>query len=264
MDRGGARYYVATDQVGTPRVVNNSAGTVVKTVESDSFGRLLSDSNPAFVLQIAFAGGLADPLTGLVHFGFRDYEPAAGRWTARDPALFEGGAMNLYVYAENEPINSVDTSGLATVGFSAYGGGGGGVSVTLEWGVGFKVCGELGLGAGGGLELDPFSQVGETDTSLVGIAEASAKLGIAKIGSGLEIGHKGGPCPGGIGVKGKLTAGVLGVVDVTATSNDGSDIDKVNVKAKLGLKSLKLGDKDPLGAGISAKVAGRVCGGAKF
>jgi RHS repeat-associated protein len=31
-------------------------------------------------------------------FGARDYEPEAGRWTARDPILFEGGQSNLYTY----------------------------------------------------------------------------------------------------------------------------------------------------------------------
>ena len=41
-DRGGSRYYVATDAVGTPRVVTDAAGTVVKALTYSSYGDLLS------------------------------------------------------------------------------------------------------------------------------------------------------------------------------------------------------------------------------
>ena len=104
LQRGASRYYVATDQVGSPRVVTDAAGTVVKTVAYDSFGNVTADSAPGFELPFGFAGGLADPVTGLVRFGFRDYEPETGRWTARDPILFEGGQANLYVYAGGDPV----------------------------------------------------------------------------------------------------------------------------------------------------------------
>src|SRR5207253_564706 len=103
LDRGSTRYYVATDQVGTPKVVADANGNAVATYDVDSFGNLATP--PAFALPLGFAGGLADPLTGLVRFGFRDYDPRTGRWTARDPALFAGGQGNLYVYATNDPIN---------------------------------------------------------------------------------------------------------------------------------------------------------------
>jgi RHS repeat-associated protein len=84
----------------------------VKTLEFDSFGAVLADSDPSFYLPIGFAGGLTDPVTGLVRFGFRDYEPGSGRWTARDPILYEGGQANLYVYVSNDPVSSTDPSGL--------------------------------------------------------------------------------------------------------------------------------------------------------
>ena len=87
MERGGVRYYVATDQLGTPKVVTDNAGAVVRQVEYDAWGVKLSDSNPAFDLSVGFAGGMADGAPGLVRFGFRDYEQGTGRWTARDPVL---------------------------------------------------------------------------------------------------------------------------------------------------------------------------------
>jgi RHS repeat-associated protein len=55
---------------------------------------------------------LHDRDTGLVHFGFRDYDPDVGRWTAKDPILFAGGSIDLYGYGLNDPINWVDPLGL--------------------------------------------------------------------------------------------------------------------------------------------------------
>jgi len=105
-------FHVATDQVGTPRVVADSSGNVVKVLEYDSWGVLQYDSDPSFALEVGFAGGVADDVTGLVRFGFRDYEPGVGMWTARDPVLFGGGQLNLFAYAHSNPVNHVDPSGL--------------------------------------------------------------------------------------------------------------------------------------------------------
>ena len=60
---------------------------------------------------LGFAGGIEDPVTGLVRFGLRDYEPATGRFTAKDPILHEGG-MNLFLYAGNNPVSQRDPSGM--------------------------------------------------------------------------------------------------------------------------------------------------------
>jgi RHS repeat-associated protein len=109
--RMGEWYYVLTDQVGTPRMVVDSAGNILRKIEWDSYGRQMSDSNPSFELAVGFAGGILDPLTGLVRFGLRDYDPATGRMTAWDPLLFAGRQMNLYQYAGNNPVIMTDRSG---------------------------------------------------------------------------------------------------------------------------------------------------------
>jgi RHS repeat-associated protein len=87
---------------------------VKQRIDYDEFGRVLTDTNPGFQ-PFGFAGGLYDPDTGLVRFGARDYDPYAGRWTARDPILFVSGQTNLYAYVGNDPNNTTDPSGLATV-----------------------------------------------------------------------------------------------------------------------------------------------------
>ena len=112
VQRGGTTYRVLTDATGSPRfVINTSSGTVVDAITYDAWGRITSESAPG-TIPFGFAGGLADPDTGLVHFGARDYDPTTGTWTGPDPIQFAGGGPNLYQYAGSDPVNIVDPSGL--------------------------------------------------------------------------------------------------------------------------------------------------------
>jgi len=114
MMKDGATYYLVGDQVGTVKAVVDTTGTVVKRLTYDSFGNILpnGDSNPSFTIPITFAGGLCDSYTGLIHFGFRDYDPETGRWTAKDPIGFAGGNINLYGYCLSNPVSFADPVGL--------------------------------------------------------------------------------------------------------------------------------------------------------
>jgi RHS repeat-associated protein len=143
--RGGVWYYVATDQVGTPRVVSDAIGTILKTLDYDSYGVLIADSNPGFDLPIGFAGGISDPVTGLVRFGARDYDPVIGRWTAKDPILFPSSSSNLYAYVSNNPIQHIDPRGLEAGGLIAEG--------NVELGIP-DYSGGINIGVGSGLFLD--------------------------------------------------------------------------------------------------------------
>jgi RHS repeat-associated protein len=112
MKMGGATYYLSYDQVGSLRVVADASGNVVKRISYDSFGNILEDTNPSLTIPFGFAGGLHDRDTGLVRFGYRDYDPEVGRWTAKDPIGFDGGDTDLYGYVVNNPINHIDPYGL--------------------------------------------------------------------------------------------------------------------------------------------------------
>jgi RHS repeat-associated protein len=114
MTQAGIRYYLAYDQVGSLRTVAVGTGNVVKEMTYDSFGNLISDSDPTFDVPFGFAGGLHDRDTTLVRFGYRDYDPDIGRWTAKDPIFFAGGDTDLYGYVLNNPINFIDQLGLET------------------------------------------------------------------------------------------------------------------------------------------------------
>ncbi len=114
MTKDGVKYYLAYDQIGTLKAVADSSGTVLLKRQYDSFGNILSEENSLpFEVPFGFAGGLYDRDTGLVRFGYRDYDPETGRWTAKDPILFAGGDTDLYGYCVNDPVNWIDPPGLA-------------------------------------------------------------------------------------------------------------------------------------------------------
>lgn len=112
MIQNGINYKIVSDHLGSPRlVINESTGVIVATMEHDEFGRVIQNTNPNLI-PFGFAGGIYDNDTELVRFGARDYDPQTGRWTAKDPILFNGGDVNLYGYTLNNPINFIDPNGL--------------------------------------------------------------------------------------------------------------------------------------------------------
>ncbi|MCC6525695.1 MAG: RHS repeat-associated core domain-containing protein [Polyangiaceae bacterium] len=107
-------FRIFRDHLGSVRlVVDASSGVVAQEITYDAWGNATVVSGPQdLVVPFGYAGGLYDRDTGLVRFGARDYDPAVGRWTARDPIGFSGGDVNLYGYVGGDPVNGVDPSGL--------------------------------------------------------------------------------------------------------------------------------------------------------
>lgn len=110
--RGGQTYRVIKDHLGSPKLVVNvsDSSDVLLSAKYDEFGNV--EGTGLVDVACGFAGGLFDVDTGLVRFGARDYEPEVGRWTSKDPVRWEGGQTNLYVYINDDPVNSTDRLGL--------------------------------------------------------------------------------------------------------------------------------------------------------
>ncbi|MFD2611240.1 fibronectin type III domain-containing protein [Paenibacillus gansuensis] len=202
LERNGIRYETVTDQAGTPVQVLDADGKLVKEMKYDSFGVQLSDTNPSFKLDIGFAGGIADEDTKLVRFGSRDYDPVSARWTARDPIYFDSGQANLYAYVNNNPIVVRDPCGQGCVGGSIYNFVGIGAKICKE-GDDWAICGEIGAGFGGGIDIAPGEGLPSNHTAFeVGV---KVKGGPASIAGGYEWKReKGSPCVQG---SPKLSAG---------------------------------------------------------
>ncbi len=113
MVKGGVTYRIISDHLGSPRlIINSSTGEIVQRMDYDEFGNVINDTNPGFQ-PFGFAGGIYDQHTQLTRFGARDYDAVTGRWTAKDPIGFGGGQLNLYNYVLADPVNFIDTTGLA-------------------------------------------------------------------------------------------------------------------------------------------------------
>ncbi len=129
-------YRVISDHLGSPITavnVNISADVPFKA-EYSAFGERTVTTGAASEdwMPFGFAGGLYDADTGLTRFGARDYDPEIGRWTHKDPSLFNGGQANLYAYAGNDPVNYVDATGHFAVAAVAIIGAAVGGSIYLD------------------------------------------------------------------------------------------------------------------------------------
>ena len=99
--------YFGLDERGSAVVTFDSDGRASERIRYGAFGETTGSG-------IAYAGKLRDPLTGLYDFGYRDYDPALGRFTTVDPVK---DGTNWYSYVDGDPINRTDPNGLfVTVG----------------------------------------------------------------------------------------------------------------------------------------------------
>jgi len=157
MTMNASTYYLTYDQMGSLRIVADNAANVLKRIEYDSFGNIIQDTNPSFAIPFGFAGGLHDRDTGLVRFGYRDYDPDTARWTAKDPIGFAGGDTDLYGYCLNDPVNFIDPEGLWVAQVAGMGIGAS-VNAYNNWGAWRsgqistdQFWGSVGVGAASGL-----------------------------------------------------------------------------------------------------------------
>ncbi|ROQ59131.1 RHS repeat-associated protein [Streptomyces sp. 840.1] len=108
MTRGGKNYYYLTDALGSVVAVADEAGTKVNSYGYSPRGVPRSITSETVPQPYRFAGGYQDP-TGLYHFAARYYDPNIGRFTNPDPS---GQEQNPYLYAEGDPVNRIDPTGL--------------------------------------------------------------------------------------------------------------------------------------------------------
>jgi len=92
--------------------LTDSTGNVVQTYVYDSFGNIVLQSG-ALENPFTYTGREFDSETGLYFYRARYYDPSLGRFLQEDPIGFQGGDINIYAYVGNNPINFIDSYGLA-------------------------------------------------------------------------------------------------------------------------------------------------------
>lgn len=103
-------YYYTRDHLGSIREVTNSAGRLKARYDYDPYGKaVVVDGNMS--VDFGYTGHYFHAPSGLNLTLYRAYNPALGRWLSRDP-VGEAGAVNLYGYVGNDPINLTDPLGL--------------------------------------------------------------------------------------------------------------------------------------------------------
>jgi len=115
-----ARYYHG-DQVGSTMALTNQAGAVIGRADYTPYGLITlrsGDTHTPFLYNGAF-GVMTDSETGLVHMRARYYHPWLARFINADPSGF-GGGMNMYVFADGNPIMLLDALGLCSHGGGSY------------------------------------------------------------------------------------------------------------------------------------------------
>ncbi|XP_046665298.1 teneurin-m isoform X3 [Homalodisca vitripennis] len=104
------RFYVASDQNGSPLALFDTNGNIIKELRRTPFGRIIRDSNPDFFLPIDYQGGIPDPHTSLLYLKLRWYDPSVGQWMTPDwerlaNQLTAPTDVFIYRFHNNDPIN---------------------------------------------------------------------------------------------------------------------------------------------------------------
>jgi RHS repeat-associated protein len=103
--------YFHNDHLGAPELMTDASGNAVWEAEFKPFGEAAVKSTSIVKNNFRLPGQIFDEESGLHYNYFRDYYSGIGRYIEPDPIGLEGG-INLFAYANLNPINEIDLFGL--------------------------------------------------------------------------------------------------------------------------------------------------------
>jgi RHS repeat-associated protein len=110
-------FYYHTDHLGSTRLVTDSDKNIVSAVTYHPFGNpSIKEGSETYL----FNGKEKDSIN-MYYYGARYYDPTLGRFITRDPLngmTANSQLLNRYSYCLNNPVNSLDPTGLVVVTMS--------------------------------------------------------------------------------------------------------------------------------------------------
>jgi len=109
VSNGGTPLIACYDGNGNIVAWMNASGTAVAKQEYDPFGNQII--HEGVEMPVGFSTKYKDKETGLLYYGYRYFDPKAGRWLSKDP-IGENGGDNLYGFASNDGLSVWDYLGM--------------------------------------------------------------------------------------------------------------------------------------------------------
>lgn len=153
-DDVGGRTYFSTDALGSTIALTDTTGAIVQQYVYEPYGQVVL-SNPSSALTNPYQyTGRENDGTGLYYYRARYYDPLSKRFISEDPIGLAGGP-NGYAYTGDNPLGSVDPSGLLAIYIGGLGSiAGGPLAASSGGGIVFDFSGNIGTytvtGVGGG------------------------------------------------------------------------------------------------------------------
>lgn len=114
MQTSSNTYFYQLDPQGSVAELTNSDGSLAAAYTYDPYGRVTTIGSHTPDNPLLFQGEYLDSDTGLYDLGARNYDPATGRFTQRDPLERPAGTQSVspYVFVNDRPTVFTDPTGL--------------------------------------------------------------------------------------------------------------------------------------------------------
>ena len=168
---GSSVSYLHRDQQGSTRLLTDSSGTVTGTYSYDPYGKVTDHTGKADT-TLQYNGQYTDKESGYQYLRARYYDPATGVFISVDPLAAVTQAS--YSYADNDPLNESDPTGLLFGVDTLLGAAVGAVVGTVAGGINYAI--EVKTGQ---TEFTGWGLVGATVGGFAGGAAAGACTGTA-------------------------------------------------------------------------------------
>ena len=104
----GTPFYYHHDQLGSTRLLSDTSGSTVESIDYSPFGMPTITGSAA--TNLLYAGQYTDPTSGLIYMRARWYDADTASFMSRDP--LESQTLQAYGYGEESPLSNTDPTGL--------------------------------------------------------------------------------------------------------------------------------------------------------